>query len=205
MRCPECGIEVNEQISRCHSCGALIYKRTGESPDLVAQLRRRKRYRLPFLFLVAYLLLLFLITIPLFAVFSNRQKAERLHDNLGDILNALEEYADTSGAFPDDVDQLIQEGIIMAYPENPYHERLMKPRPVGKAFSGDFSYIPLYNEAGRAMACVLVGYGPDLNKGKDIFTAGNDYTRLMQFGPEPDGIPDGVVVVLHAERGSVSA
>ena len=160
---------------------------------------------LPFLYLVGYLLLLFVITFPLYSMFASRQKTERLRENLTDMQVLLDEYADRYGSFPDNINILILEGNIGSFPQNPYHDRKMKPRRPGQSFAGDFTYIPIYSDEGRVMAYVLVGYGPDPKKGQDIFTDGHDYSRLMQFAPEPDGIPDGVIIVLQGKRGTHQA
>jgi hypothetical protein len=205
VKCPECGVEVNEQISRCHSCHAQLIKKEPKAPSRLEKLGIRTKRGLPFLFLIGYLLLLFVITFPLYSMFASRQKTEQLRDNLTSLQEYLEEFADKFDSFPEDINQLALEGIIGSFPRNPYHDRAMKPRHVGQSFAGDFTYIPLYNQNGRVMGYVLVGYGPDPDKGQDIFTEGNDYSRLMQFATDPDGIPDGVIIFLHGKRGTHEA
>jgi hypothetical protein len=201
MKCPECGVEVNVQTSRCHSCGALLHK-PGEKPQpKYEEIGIATKRSVPFLFLIGYLLLLLIITYPLYVMFENRQKSERLKDNLEVVMDKLKDYAKLNGVFPKDPQTLIDIGLMVAFPENPYHERIMKNRKPGQAFAGDFTYLPLYDERGRAMGCVLVGYGPDLDGGKDVFTEGANYFNLMEFTPEPDGKPDGVIHILHTKRG----
>lgn len=201
MKCPECGVEVNEQISRCHSCHAHLIKKDEPAPRKEKLIERTKS-GMPFLFLVGYLLLLVVVTFPLYAIFANRQKTEALLENLETLQESLDDYADRFNSFPENIDQLINEGFIDGFGKNPYHERLMKQRHVGQSFAGDFTYIPIYDSRGQVMSYVLVGYGGNLKKGKDIFTEGHDYSRVMVFFLEPDGIPDGVVIVLEGKRGT---
>ena len=131
-----------------------------------------------------------------------RQKTEALLENLEAVQESLDDYSERFNSFPENIDQLINEGFIDGFGKNPYHERLMKPRHVGQSFAGDFTYIPIYDSRGQVMSYVLVGYGGNLKKGKDIFTKGHDYSRLTQFYPDPDGIPDGVVIILEGKRGT---
>jgi hypothetical protein len=201
MKCPECGVEVNVESFRCHSCGALLYKSEEKPQPKLDEIGKAGRRTLPFLFLIGYLPLLLIITFPLYKVFDNRQKSERLRDNLQIIMDNLKEYADEHNAFPAEIQLIIDEGFMIGYPQNPYLQRNMQPRPAGKGFAGDFTYLPLYDERGRIWACVLIGYGPDMNKGQDIFTEGNDYSHLQKFAPDPDGKPDGVIHILQAEKG----
>jgi len=201
MKCPECGVEVNVESFRCHSCGASLYKSAERPQPKLGEIGKATRRSVPFLFLIGYLLLLLIITFPLFRMFDNRQKSERLRDNLNIILDNLKEYADEHNAFPPDIQPVIDEGFMLGFPQNPYLQRNMQPRPAGKGFTGDFTYLPLYGERGHIWGCVLIGYGPDMNKGQDIFTAGSDYSHLSQFTPDPDGIPDGVLHILQAEKG----
>lgn len=160
---------------------------------------------MPFVFLVGYLLLLLIITYPLYIVFDNRQKSERLKDNLDLIMENLKEFADMHGTFPQDPQLLIEEGFMVDFPPNPFHNRTMKTRSFGQAFSGDFTYIPLYDDRGKVLACVIVGYGPNPNGGQDIFTKDKDYSHLTSFTSDPDGKPDGVIHILRAQRGDYQA
>ena len=201
MRCPECGVEVNEETSRCHSCGALLHITEEKPESKFGEIGKAAKRTFPFLFLVGYLLLLLFITYPLYVMFDNRQKSERLHDNLEIIIDNLKEYASEHGVFPVDLQLLIDDGYITNFPDNPYHDRYMKPRSPGYAFSGDFTYLPIYDERGRVLGCVLLGYGPNIDGGRDIFTEGKDYTHLPKFSPDPDGKPDGIIHILTAQRG----
>ncbi len=205
MNCPHCGVEVNEQVARCHSCGAIIAILDKKKPSKPDEIKRRAKGTMPFVLLALYLLLMVALAFPLFSIIRAKQRADRFENSMNGLMDKLDAYADANGFFPDEIYDLINEGFITAYPQNPYQERLMKPRDAGSAFAGDFTYIPVYDDTGRAKGCVLVGYGPNPDRGKDIFTKGNDYSRLSEFHPEPDGKPDGVVIILHSERGEYSA
>ena len=202
MKCPECGVNVNTQTSRCHSCGAALNEPECTRIDRMEELGRATKRSLPFMFLAGYILLLLLITYPLFLVFQNRQKSDRLRDNLELIMTSIKSYAREHDTMPATLQSLIDEGYITSFPDNPYHERRMQLRKPGESFAGDFSYIPIFDDTGRRVwGCILVGYGPNPNKGADIFTRGKSYDNIIQFTTEPDGKPDGVIQILQAEIG----
>ncbi len=134
MKCSECGVEINEQISRCHSCHALLIKKDEPAPRKEKLIERTKS-GMPFLFLVGYLLLIVVVTFPLYAIFANRQKTEALLENLEALQESLDDYADRFNSFPENIDQLVNEGFIDGFGKNSYHERLMKPRLVGQSFA----------------------------------------------------------------------
>ncbi len=201
MKCPECGVDVNEQTSRCHSCGAPLHEPARKPEPKYGEIKETTRRTMPFIFLIGYILLVVLISYPLYIVFENRRNSEHLKDNLDQIMDGLKDYSHEHGTFPRDPQLLIDEGFLTSFPKNPYHNRNMKPRSPSQPFTGDFTYLPLFDDRGKITGCVLVGYGPNLNGGRDIFTKGHDYFHLTSFKPEPDGHPDGVLHVLISQLG----
>ena len=136
-------------------------------------------------------------------VFVDEKEIAR--ENLGHIAYALNRYFDKFSEYPEEIMMLKEKGFLNRFPFNAFRGRdtqMIKVK-VSAPVAGDFSYLKIYRnkKSDQIMRYVLILWGEEGTRGKDILDPNYDYERahLTSWTELSDGQPDPYIDIILGE------